>query len=370
VASAIRTAILSASAAAAAVVGLAVHPAPLEAEDLPALPGPAPRARAAGQDPAADNARCAECHADVAAEWRGSLHQQAWHDPIFQSAYQIEPVAFCRGCHAPESDASAEPTEAAKDVGVACTTCHVQGGEVIGTSALASDGKRHAVRGDGRMATRQACASCHQFEFPRTAGQPMQDTLAEHASSDLSAVECQGCHMPVVERPDGTKYRSHDFSVIGDPDMLRQAVKVVAGRQGSTELSMSLTADRVGHAFPTGDMFRRLELRAEVLDAEGAVIASAPAVHLARIFADRRMTPGEASTTRVEIADTRVPPPGGGARLATLRFPRSTLRYTVRWTVAYQRMDHAMAASFGVDQARDEIVIARGIIPPHNESTP
>ena len=74
------------------------------------LPGPAPRARPHGADVASANAACEKCHADIAAEWRGSMHQQAWIDPVFQEAYDIGPLAFCRGCHAPEADAESMPS--------------------------------------------------------------------------------------------------------------------------------------------------------------------------------------------------------------------------------------------------------------------
>ncbi len=349
----------------AAIVGLSVSPAATLGSDLPELPGPAPRARSEGQDPAAANAACEACHEDIAAEWRGSLHQEAWTDPVFQKAYAIEPVAFCRGCHAPEADAREAPGAGAQQVGVGCTTCHQQGDTIVGTKDVSLPGV-HAVRGDARLATKQACASCHQFDFPRSKGEPMQDTLAEHASSSLSDVACQTCHMPEVVDEDGRRRRSHDFSVISNPELIKSAVSVTAARGQDTELLVELEGARVGHAFPTGDMFRRLELRAEALDAEGNVVMTAKPVHLARRFGD---VSGAAehpvpTTRRVEVADTRVPPPGRGTRKAVLRFAGSTSRLSVRWVVAYQRMDHAMAASFSVDQARDEIVVARGLIPP------
>jgi hypothetical protein len=350
-------------AALVAAIGVGLG-APVRSDDLPALPGPAPRARGAEHDPAKENARCEGCHTDEAGEWRGSLHQEAWTDPVFQKAYAIEPVAFCRGCHAPESDPNAAPTEAAQGVGVGCTTCHVQGDSIVGPRTLAASAESHAVRGDERLATREACASCHQFDFPRSKGQPMQDTLAEHAGSSMSAVECRDCHMPLVERADGTRRRSHDFSVISNPRLLEQAVAVEAERDGASDLSIELSAGRVGHAFPTGDMFRRLEIRAEALDAEGKVVMTAPVVHLARKFRDVPAAEGSLEIRRVEIADTRVPPPGKGSRRVSLCFPSSTERLSVRWIVAYQRMDHAMAASFDVEQARDEIVVARGLVPP------
>jgi hypothetical protein len=242
----------------------------------------------------------------------------------------------------------------------------VQGDSIVGPRTLAASDDHHAVRGDERLSTREACASCHQFDFPRSKGQPMQDTLAEHAGSSMSAVGCRDCHMPLVdgEGEGGTRRRSHDFSVISNPRLLEQAVAVESVRDGATMLSLELSAGRIGHAFPTGDMFRRLEVRAEALDAEGNVVMTAPVVHLARKFRDIPASDGSLEIRRVEIADTRVPPPGKGSRTVSVRFPAPTDRLSVRWVVAYQRMDHAMAASFDLDQARDEIVVARGLIPP------
>src|SRR5690349_2222655 len=55
----------------------------------PVRVGPTPRGTG-GTDAAA----CASCHAAIAAEWRESLHRQGWTDEIFQTAYDIEPLAF------------------------------------------------------------------------------------------------------------------------------------------------------------------------------------------------------------------------------------------------------------------------------------
>lgn len=361
--------LLAATLVVAAALAISA-PGRLFGRDLPALPGPSPRPRAAGDDPAEANARCEACHTEIAAEWRGSLHQQAWQDPVFQKAYAIEPVAFCRGCHAPEADSGSYPSRAAQDVGIGCTTCHQQGGEVVGVRDLAGSPEHHAVQGDARLATKAACASCHQFDFPRSKGEAMQDTLGEHASSSLADVSCQSCHMAEVEGADGKKHRGHDFSVISDPSMLARAVSAVARRGEGGELLLELEGREVGHAFPTGDMFRRLELRAEALDAEGNVVMTAPSVFLARRFGDVAGNVSTISSKRVEIADTRVPPPGRGVRKAVLRFPAPTTRLSVRWVVAYQRMDAAMAVSFDLEQARDETVVAHGLIPPAPNAKP
>jgi hypothetical protein len=350
--------ILVACSLVAAVAGAKVG-APSGASSA-SLPHPAPLARPDGFDPAAENAKCASCHREIAAEWQGSMHRRAFEDPVFQQAYSIERFPFCRGCHAPESDPTTEPTQAASDMGVSCLTCHVQAGKVVGASDLAHP---HEVAGDARMATRAACASCHQFDFPRVPGQPMQDTLEEHRRSSLSQIECQGCHMTPEVGEGGKKHKSHDFAVLSDPAMIRSAAKITASRGAGDTVLVTLTADRVGHAFPTGDMFRRLEIRATAVDAHGKTVASAAPVHLARKFADQPIPQSEGGLFRAEVADTRVPAPGRGSRIAKLVFDAPVGAAEIRWVVAYQRMDHAMAASFGVDPARDEIVVATGSLP-------
>jgi len=300
------------------------------------------------------------------------MHRQAWTDPVFQKAYAVEPVAFCRGCHAPEADPNALPTEVERDVGVACTTCHVDGGHVVGARASMRGEQAHAMRAEPRMATRAACASCHQFDFPGTKGAPMQDTLRENARSSYADVECQSCHMPVVVGADGRARRSHSFSVIGNDALLRSAVSVQAELVGARALELRLEGARIGHAFPTGDMFRRLELRARLVGAHGEAKGTARPVHLGRRFGDRARSGGELAFDRVPTGDTRVPPPGAGIRRARLSFDRDASSGDVlHWEVAYQRMDDAMAASFGVDAVHDEVVVASGRIDvPSSAATP
>jgi hypothetical protein len=328
-----------------------------------ALPGPALRGHVHQGDPARANEECASCHGAIAEEWKASLHKQAWNDPVFQKAYALEPVAFCRGCHAPEADPVSEPRAEAKAVGVGCTTCHVEGARIVG--ARASPGAPHGVYADARMATREACGSCHQFDFPGEKT-PMQNTLREHAGSSLASVECQACHMPNVagasagERP----HRSHAFTVIGNPALIRRAASVTAARAGSRGITVTVAPASAGHAFPTGDMFRRLEIRGEALDAQGRIVAIAEPVYLGRTFADRpRDRQVSFAFHRVQADDSRVQAPGGQPRVVELHFPKPVSEGRVRWRVAYQRMGTAMAASFRVDQAVDEIIVAEGEIP-------
>jgi hypothetical protein len=314
------------------------------------------------------NASCVGCHPAIAAEWAKSLHKHAWKDPVFQKAYEVEPMAFCRGCHAPTSDPAKEPTKLAQDIGVGCVTCHVQGGHVVGPRPAPAS-TLHPVLADATMATQKQCASCHQFDFPKSAHQvspeAMQDTLREHASSTMKDKPCQSCHMPMVDGPDG-KHRSHTFSVIADPAMLRRAVNVMAERTGAGRAQLILTAGEVGHAFPTGDMFRRLEVRAEAIDAAGKILARAEPTQLARTFIDVPRDPNgkELTFMRVEAADTRVPAPGMGSRTVELEVEKAPPGARLRWRVVYQRMSTPMADAFSVSQVLDEVVVAEGVLPP------
>ena len=344
------------------------------ADGLPPLPGPAPRPLGP-HSPAqrvSRNSSCVACHPDIAAEWATSLHKRAWVDPVFLSAFQIEPMAFCSNCHAPERRAAGETPaldDPARELGVGCVTCHVESGEVVGAHAT-SEAAMHPVLADARLATPAACASCHQFDFPSEAHQispqPMQDTVSEHARSSAKDTPCQRCHMPTVDGPDG-RHKSHAFSVIGDPGMVRRAVDVSAARLDERTLAVTLTPAQVGHAFPTGDLFRRLVVRAQAVDARGRVLAHAPAVLLARSFVDEPRDPHGADLTfqRVEAEDTRVPPPGvAPPPRIVLAQPAARADSRLRYQVVYQRMSTPMANAFRVSQVLDEIIVAEGELPP------
>jgi hypothetical protein len=371
----------------AAVTGVVVEAPPAAAASPVRSPLPAP---ATGQNApirslpgvgTVDAAYCTtSCHQAIGAEWKASLHRDAWNDPVFGKAYELEPVAFCRGCHAPEANPQGQPSAAARRDGVSCTTCHVETGQVQGvgqamarwTAAAGSGAKSpHAFRPTPALGTEAACVACHQFDFPAQARQlspsPMQDTVAEWRASSLASVSCQECHMrPVGEGEQ--RHKSHQFRVIGDVSLLREAVVAKASRGPDDRVSVELTAGRVGHAFPTGDMFRRLQVRASAVDAQGRVVAEALPVELARVFRDLPRDPdaaahGDLTNQRVEVRDTRLGPPGtkGATKTAELRV-RGAGAHAIRWEVAYQRMMHPLAESFGVNPLEDEVVLASGVL--------
>ena len=270
------------------------------------------------------NAGCESCHADEAAEWRGSLHRAAHDEPSYAASFAREPQAFCDSCHAPEGAAPQ-----AASLGVACTTCHASA-HVSGP--LAKDDTR-------------ACASCHEFSFPARASplpaDRMQLTETEHAGSALAARTCTDCHMPLVQgalRP----HRDHRFAASRDVEALRRAVVVSARLLESDVVEVTLRPGLVGHAFPTGDLFRRLVVGVELLNAEGERVDFGMQT-LGRTFELR-------GARQTQLADTR--PGAPGQPEARLRFPLAGARGSrIRFWVDYQRVQGAHGEAFEVDES-------------------
>lgn len=331
--------------------------APLRASraDAPAMPGPT---RASISDELAArrvrlNQDCERCHPQIATEWRASLHRRAHSDPVYARAYAREPEAFCRGCHAPESDPEDDASQPrAADLGVGCVTCHVTARgptEVDATVEVLAAPRERAVDADARarahhdlrreplFASASTCAGCHEFPFPdnrrRVRPAMMQRTMQEHRRSSARARACASCHMPVVDGADGP-HRSHRFAASRDPELIRSAASITA-RCEPRGVTLTITPAHVGHAFPTGDLFRRLELslRPEADDREELVTRR----FLARHFVTTRERPG--APVRALLRDDRV-----GARpgpsVITLELPRAAATATTRWRVAYQRVEH------------------------------
>jgi hypothetical protein len=300
---------------------------------------------------ALENADCVRCHEVQASEWEASQHRAAFTESTFQTAHALEPLVFCRGCHAPEADPRRVDASAGA-LGVACVTCHVRDDAVVAGPGESATGSPHAIVRDPAFATTAACASCHQFEFPdaelRDDRELMQSTIEEHATSRFAERSCTDCHMP--READG--HRSHAFAASRDAAMLRSAVDVSAERTDADTITVTLRAGRVGHAFPTGDLLRRIEVGASV---EGGVAVRR---FLARHFGRQRQRSG--IVLRGEIADDRVPADGTPRRVR-LRVPGSGGE-PVRWWVTYQRVAH-QTSFHERDAAIDgEVQLAGGVL--------
>jgi len=325
------------------------------------MPGPAVKRDG---DAVARNDECLACHADIAAEWQASLHREAFTSREFQHALQREPLPFCRGCHAPEADPR-RPEPALAAIGVACVTCHVPVGDAV-LSARANDAPHdapHAVVRDVAFAGSGACAGCHEFSFPdrRPVPEFMQTTISEHAASPLRTRSCADCHMP--RAVDG--HRTHAFVASRDGDWMRSVVAVRADRPAAdrVELTLDLLEDQVGHAFPTGDLLRRLTITVDVA-------RPGPRRPQRRYLARHWKTApvGGGPPVRTEASDDRL---GVGENPRTLVFdlPATDAALPVRWWVNYERVESFVGPSEDGAVVVGMVPLAKGTLPPIPEGT-
>lgn len=218
---------------------------------------------------------CATCHADVAAEWEASSHHRSATNAAYVAQLAREPLPFCRGCHAPAANPERPTPAVAAQAGIGCTDCHT------GLPA------KHAK---GQAPPARACEGCHEFAFPRGTDL-MQKTASEHRGSAFASTACSSCHLPPRNG-----HRDHRFEV--EP-LVAQAIVVDVARAGPGRLAFRLAPGMVGHAFPTGDLFRRLAVR--VGTPEGGRVAER---FLGRELVSKTLPDG--NVTRVEVRDDRV----------------------------------------------------------------
>ena len=146
----------------------------------------------------------------------------------------------------------------------------------------------------------------------------MQTTVREHARSAAADTACADCHMP---RIDGR--RSHAFDMVRDPAWLRAGLDARAAIAESVPFTVriELAQHRPAHGFPTGDLFRRLQVGVEARDAAGNVTARA-ARYLARKLViapgspERRLVGDDRVFDAPRAIDLPIAPPPPGGRLA------------------------------------------------------
>lgn len=282
-----------------------------------------------------DDDDCQSCHDDAARGWARSRHHRAFTNPQFVRSFAREPRQFCRDCHAP-AVARAEPVDAktAESLGVGCLDCHgVDGQDDVRTGP---GDEVDAPHGLVRVATfgTDSCARCHEFDFPESSRRPrgtmMQRTMSEHRASPWASNSCASCHLPA------TAAGTHDHGVTGghDASLLRGALNVTASRDGD-DVVLTLEPQGVGHAFPTGDLFRRLEVGAE-LNVDGVVRARATR-YLTRHFEPWRNADGTRNPAHAwPVVDDRLT----GDTTLRLALPGSgDENGIVQWWVDYQRVD-------------------------------
>ncbi|MCB9658696.1 MAG: multiheme c-type cytochrome [Polyangiales bacterium] len=315
---------------------------------------------------------CAGCHAEVTREWQESLHAQSFRDPIFLAEYRPHPVEDCVACHAPLATNLVAPGEVDTREGVACVACHVDAaghilgttwgrptGSVPGRTTARGDDAPHPVQRSAELGSAAACARCHEFGFPPPRDRSMgydptvlqQATFTEWRGSRAGrqGLACVSCHMP--RRADGhVDHRMPGASA----ELLARSVRVdvrATREHDGVAVRVTLRTRDVGHALPTGDIFRRLIVRAEL----GAESMSS---ELRRHFGTSHV--GDALVT-TEIDDTRLMP--GRPRVVTLHLPPVPDVHAVRWSVSHARLDLAVARARGLPLGSVQTVFRSGEAP-------
>ncbi len=304
------------------------------------------------------NARCEGCHQEIALEWRSSMHRQSHTDPSYQKQFAREPLPFCQSCHAPEADpANRSVPQGLSELGVGCVTCHLRGNATLARPSEVAPPAPHAVERHPKFATADACAACHQFPFPSSVLSGtvslMQETVNEHAASPFRATPCATCHMPLVNG-----HRSHRFTVMGSDDVIRDSISAVVERDGA-KIRARLQARGAGHAVPTGDLFRRIEVLFEEVS-EGREKPWRSVRYLARHFEFRRRADGK--LMKVVRTDDRLPA-NGEIREVLATLPDAAHVHPVRYRIAYQRVDAPGGTQDEKAHVEGEVVISEGILP-------
>jgi hypothetical protein len=215
---------------------------------------------------------CKECHEEIYEEWKTSRHRDAYTNRLYQESYAREPLTWCTNCHAPFLEAGLDANQPElrfrKEEGVSCLVCHVREDKIL-VSSIPKKPKEHRYIESPYMKESEFCGSCHQFNFPVGTGKekdfqfshlPMQNTFQEWQNSFYYQKEtCQDCHQEYSVGKN--RYRTHYFPGGHSIGFLNKTFQLNFYQVSNHELELELVAKNLGHAFPTGDLFRKLLIR-------------------------------------------------------------------------------------------------------------
>ena len=226
---------------------------------------------------------CGRCHEKVYREWKGTLHAEAWNDPVFRMAAGNPPKLECRGCHSMEpilerdisTDVSYRPLfrPDRKEEGVNCLSCHgLRGGAVAATRDI--PGAPCNPRRDERLSSPVFCGACHN---------PSHFAYDEWKAGGDSK-SCSDCHA----RKEG-KF-THRMRGVHEPDFLKTAVSLACS-VADDRLTVALT-NRSGHKLPAEVPSRILRVLIRIDDATEELIFRRPSKSTVGLK-DNRLLPGE-----------------------------------------------------------------------------
>jgi hypothetical protein len=202
---------------------------------------------------------CAECHADVYAEWHGTHHQISFLNPEVRTQSEDFRNRECQICHLPQPvfvtgvGMRTMLRETRPDEGVDCLTCHQdKDGSILGRNSIPDAPCRPRANTD--FIGMDLSASCHN----------QHQTTDQWRASKYPAlgITCNTCHMPTVERKlaNGTRPGfHHGFKGAHDTEMLKRAATYDVRREGD-EIVAVVTNTGAGHNFPTEERHRAVDV--------------------------------------------------------------------------------------------------------------
>lgn len=185
--------------------------------------------------------KCKECHKRIYTQWQGSMHSNAYRDPVWQKLFEVgsketngEIDKFCIGCHAPAGlatgsllsfDDMKKKANPLVQNGVQCDMCHLVVGSGADYTSSGIPGNASIILNPGSqkygpykpntMVAMMAghtlayseilgesafCANCHNMFNPKN-DHPIAATYNEWEDSIYAekGITCQNCHMVTAD---------------------------------------------------------------------------------------------------------------------------------------------------------------------------
>lgn len=325
---------------------------------------------------------CGSCHETVYNNWKESRHKVAFTNELYRHSHTQEPMTWCVNCHAPliEPGKDIENPEERflSGEGINCHVCHVRNKKII-TSRLPKlkndEGTVHEYQVETEFADSSFCASCHQFNFPKLkkgsskerilySHLPMQNTYEEFQSTEMRKFgNCQDCHVL------SHSSMSHSFPGGHNRSKLAESLHIEVERVGSKTILVHVISNGIAHAFPTGDLFRTLKV--SVKNESGKIISI---LELKKYYRDTISTQGidENLPSRIQIGDTRIPPPGKGyvsQNSFLIEIDPDEKFLTISLDMDYLNPSSRILLDIPYEKTVLSIKTIRVLVPPHNGSS-
>lgn len=195
---------------------------------------------------------CGGCHQEIYRQWKGSMHSNAWNDPVYLAVMRAASKGtkgvtdnLCIGCHTPiglttgESSPSGERLSELSKNGVQCDFCHnISASTGVGNASFVLTPQKygrplkfgpfkdavspyHDTTYSDLHTKSELCGTCHNVTHPLNRI-PIERTYDEWKDSPYpgEGIGCQECHMspgPGFKKNPGkaaigSKEREHIFT--------------------------------------------------------------------------------------------------------------------------------------------------------------